>query len=665
MEQKKSEKDINDLRQEIRRHDSLYYVQAKPEITDKEYDFLIKKLEELENQYPQFITPDSPTQRVGSDLIKEFKKVPHTQRMLSISNTYSTQELLDFGERVKALLPDEKIEYVAELKIDGVAVALRYEGGFLQAGITRGDGATGDDITANIRTIRAIPLKIDLKDKFEVRGEIFMDHASFKAMNENFQESEKMQNPRNATAGTLKQQNPRIVAERKLRFFAHFVLGDGWEESHYQNLQNLKNLGFPVNPNTKKLGSIEEVIEFCKDWESKRNTLDFDMDGIVVKVDSITQQKKLGATSKSPRWVAAYKYQPQSVSTELLGIDNQVGRTGVVTPVARLKPVFLAGTTVSNATLHNYDEIARLDVRIGDFVFVEKGGEIIPKVTGVDLAKRSSDLQKVAPPQNCPVCSDPLIKNDDEVALRCDNINCPAQTQRSIEHFVSRTALNMEDIGPSLIEQLLKAGLIRDWADLYGLTRDQIASLERMGQKSASNIIASIEKSKNSSLDRLIHALGIRHVGAAASRGLSQHIQSLFDLKEKSVDELQFISDIGPVVAQSIYAWFHNEANLKKLQKLSGAGMIFNNRESMQKIQANSPFNGKTFVVTGALENFSREEAESAIREMGGKATASVSKKTDFVLAGADAGSKLEKARALGVRVITEKEFLEMKNGNL
>jgi DNA ligase (NAD+) len=651
---------IKNLRKEIQRHDRLYYGKAQPEITDFEYDQLVKKLEALESLHPELITQDSPTQRVSNDLTKTFNKIKHSQKMLSISNTYSSEELFAFDKRVHELLPDELIEYVVELKIDGVAVALKYENGSLVAAITRGDGEVGDDITANARTIRSLPLSITYSGTLELRGEAFIDQKTFQIINDRLPENEKLQNPRNATAGTLKLLNPKLVAERGVRFWTHFVIGTDWQDSHYNNLERIHGLGFPVNPHTKMFSSIEQVIEHCAIWGKKRFDLDYETDGMVIKVNAIKQQKKLGATAKSPRWVIAYKYKPESACTRLLAIDHQVGRTGVITPVARLKPVALSGTTVSNATLHNYDEITKLDIRIGDLVYVEKGGEIIPKITGVDKINRPADAQPAAPPLRCPECNEPLIKNKGEVALRCDNLSCPAQMQRSIEHFVSRNAMNIENIGSSLIEQLLHERLITDWSDLYSLHYTQLATLDRMGNKSAANVIQAIEKSKNSPLDKLIHALGIRHVGAGAARTLAAHISDLEELGEKTEEELAAIHEIGPVIAKSIFQWYHNDNNGNRLKKLKAAGVIFNNKENLLTTAQGSPLSGKTFVITGTLEKISRTDAESLVREYGGKAVSSVSNKTDYVVYGKDTGSKLEKAEKLGIPVLNEQEFFHL-----
>lgn len=651
---------IEKIREEIRKHDRLYYVLAQPEISDFEYDQLMKRLESLEKSFPDLVTMDSPTQRTGSDLTKDFRKVQHRVPMLSIANTYSREELIDFDRRIRETLGGKPFSYTTELKIDGVAIALRYRSGNLAEAVTRGDGKTGDDVTANIRTVRSIPLKIASEKPLEIRGEIYLSKKFFAELNESLPADKKMRNPRNAAAGTLKLQNPGTVAERKLGFLAHFAIGESFAVSHRENMDRLQALGFPVVIHSENFSDIENVIRYCDEWEQKRHELDYETDGVVIKVDEIALHKKLGTTAKSPRWVTAYKYKPESVSTKLLAVEAQVGRTGVLTPVARLEPVSLSGTTVSNATLHNYDEIARQDIRIGDTVFVEKGGEIIPKVTGVDLKKRKDDVVPYIPPQNCPECGEPLIKTEGEVALRCDNLSCPAQRQRSIEHFVSRAAMNIEEIGPALVEQLLKENLIRDWTDLYRLDHGQISVLERMGDKSASNVRKAIEKSKEATLDRLIHALGIRHVGAGAARTLAGRIENLLDLEKLSVEELDKIPEIGPVMAESIHAWFTNPENMERLHRLAEAGVRFDNKAGLENLRTDSPVFGKTLVVTGTLEKFTREEIESEIRKFGGKASKSVSKKTDYLVAGREAGSKLEKARKLGVKILTEDEFLEM-----
>lgn len=651
---------IEDLRKRLRRHDRLYYVLGRPEISDHQYDLLLRELDDLEHRFPDLITPDSPTQRVGSDLTKTFPKLRHSIPMLSISNTYSEDELREFDRRIRELLPEETIRYAVEIKIDGVAVALHYNYGVLQSAVTRGNGETGDLITPNIRTIRAIPLSVARRDPFEVRGEVYMDRKTFQHINEGLPADAKLQNPRNATAGTLKQQNARIVAQRKLRFAAYNVIAADWAVSHSQNLDKLREMGFPTIPYTQTYSTIDEVIGHCRLWETGRAQLDFETDGMVIKVDSLEQQSRLGATAKSPRWAVAFKYKPMAALTELLAVEPSVGRTGVVTPVAKLRPVLLSGTTVSNAGLYNYDEVERLDLHIHDFVWIEKGGEIIPKITAVEMGRRPKDAGPVKPPTHCPVCGEELVRTETEVALRCENLSCPAQVERSIEHFVSRSSLNIIHVGQALVENLLQANLIKDWADLYALTREQLTDLARMGQKSSANVLREIEKSREAPLDRLIHAIGIRHVGAGTARTLAMNIGSLWDLRSKSEEDLQQFPDIGPVVAKSICRWFADPENIAKLQKLERAGVRFDHREGLPRAGTHSSISGKAIVVTGTLEKFSRTEIEDLIRQHGGNPTSSVSSKTDFLIAGKEAGSKLNKAREHNIPILSEEDFLRL-----
>jgi DNA ligase (NAD+) len=539
---------IEELRIKIRKHEFLYYVLSKPEISDHEYDLLLKELEEMERNDPTSITPDSPTQRVGSDLTKKFNKISHDKPMLSIMNVYSDEELIDFDRKIKEALNNEPYTYTAELKIDGVAISLKYNNGILKQALTRGNGKTGEDVTSNVKTIKQIPLNINLLSNsshisdFEVRGEIYMDNNTFNLINDNIPEDEdKFQNPRNLASGTLKLLDPKEVSKRNLKFFAHFVMGDEWKESHYKNLSAINKIGFPIEIHSKKCENIQQVIEYCRVMDEKRKTVGFYTDGIVIKVDNISQHEKIGYTSKAPKWVIAYKYKPESVLTQLKGIDCQVGRTGVLTPVARLEPVLVSGSVISNATLHNYEEIARLDLKENDWVWIEKGGEIIPKITKVEISKRDQNALSFLIPKICPVCNGPIIKFNDEVAIRCSNVDCPAQLHAQIEHFVSKNAMNIEDLGPSLISQLLKEKLIKHWDDLYKLTIQDLLSLDRMGKKSANNIILSINKSKDATIDRLLFAIGIKHVGQTMATNLSTHITNIWELKDISIDDLKKI----------------------------------------------------------------------------------------------------------------------------
>jgi len=647
---------IDDLRNLIRKYDAAYYGCGESLISDQEYDALYRELSDLEQKYPQYDSPDSPTKRIGSDLTKEFPKVAHRVPMMSIDNTYSEDEVREWVRRLQRSLPDERISFVGELKVDGVAASLIYENGRLVRGVTRGNGAVGDEVTANIRTIRSVPLVVDYRESFEVRGEVYMTFKDFTHLNELIIENgqKPMQNPRNTTAGTLKLQDSREVARRNLSFVTHFMLSDDYSSSHYKNLEFLATLGFPVVIHSPLLHSPEKVIEYCEEWAEKRHKLAFPVDGIVFKVDSFDQQERLGATAKSPRWVIAYKYQPEQAITVVENIEANVGRTGVVTPVARLSPVFLAGTTIKNATLHNYDEITRLGVRIGDYVEIEKGGEIIPKVVRVVLEKRPHDLKPYTPPDKCPSCGSQLGKLEGEVALRCFNNSCPAQIFASLEHFVSRSSMDIGNVGPALLMQLLGSGLIHTVADLYALTKEQLVSLERMGDKSAQNVLDAVEQSKKNPLDRLLHGLGIRMIGAQSAKVLAQNVNDIADLYTMTEEQLTNIETIGPTMAQSIRMYFDREENRKLIERLRHLGV---NMKGAPKPKAGGVFFGKTFVLTGTLPHYTREQATEIIEKNGGKVSGSVSKKTDYVLAGIDPGSKLEKARELGVKVIDEEEF--------
>ena len=649
---------INELRQQIKQYDSAYYGRGESLISDKEYDELYGRLATLEQAHPELVTPDSPTQRVGSDNAKEFAKVRHSTPMMSIQNTYADPEIIEWIQRLHELLPDEPIHFVGETKVDGVAAALRYENGNFVQAITRGDGAVGDDVSANIRTIRSIPLSIEYREPLEVRGEVYMTFAHFQQLNTVLTESgqKPMQNPRNTTSGTLKLLDPKIVSQRQLSFAAHFCLSKHHTGLHSQNLDFLASQGFPVIIFEKGLASAEAVVDFCKLWNTKRRLLQFPVDGVVIKVDTMDQQRRLGATAKSPRWVIAYKYPPDTATTVVAAIDAQVGRTGVITPVARLEPVLLAGTTIRNATLHNYDEVDRLDIRVGDTVEIEKGGEIIPKVVRVLLEKRPAHTVASAPPAHCPSCNAQTGKLKEEVALRCYSGSCPAQTFGALAHFVSRPAMNIEGIGPALIEQLIAAQLVRDAADLFTLTIQELAGLERMGEKSASNIIEALEKAKSNPLEKLINGLGIRMVGAQTARVLAQNVDDINRLYDMPSQDLERISSIGPLMAESIRMYFDREENRMLIERLRSLGV---NCTGMPK-PAQTVLSGKTFVVTGTLSSLTRQQATQHIEEAGATVSSSVSKKTDFVVAGQDPGSKLDKARKLGVTIIDENSFLEM-----
>ena len=663
-----AEKEIRRLREEINRHDYLYYVKAQPEISDYEYDMLMKKLEELEKQW-NLVSPDSPTQRVSGEPIKTFRVVRHRKAMMSLSNTYNEEEIRDFDRRVRSLLEsNESYEYVCELKIDGLAISLLYEDGKFTRAATRGDGEQGDDVTHNVKTIRSIPLNIpsDKSDfqNIEVRGEVYFQRDDLLPLNKEREESGEapFANPRNAAAGSLKLQDARIVARRPLRLFCYWV--EPLETSsriktQYEGLELLKDLHFPLNPNYRLCKNVDEVIRYWEEWQAKRHSLPYDIDGIVAKVNKIEQQDRLGATAKSPRWAIAFKFKTEQAESRLKDIIWQVGRTGVVTPVAILEPVQLMGTTVSRATLHNVDELERLDIRINDHVILEKGGDVIPKIIEVVKSKRPKDSVPYKPPTRCPVCNSPLVREPEEVALRCENVACPEQVSRRIEHFASRRAMDIEGLGYKIVELLLKNKLIGDYGDIYSLKKETLADLERMGEKSAANLINAIQASKEQPLERVIYSLGIPFVGEGAARILAEYFHSIDRLMDTSGEELAEVDGVGEKTAASIKGFFANDRNQKVIRKLRQAGVRFEEADKSQK-QVDDRFEGKTFVLTGSLENYTRDEASEAIRLRGGKVSGSVSKNTDYVVAGADPGSKLDKARELNVTVLNEDEFRKM-----
>ncbi len=649
------------LRHEIARHDRLYYVEHRPEITDDAYDRLMQTLVEIETRFPGLIVPDSPTQRVGGAPLEGFPTVRHAVPMMSLGNTYSREELQAFAERVQRFLEGETPEFVAELKIDGVAVSLRYEDGFFVRGATRGDGSSGDDVTANLRTIRSIPLRVAQSERpIEVRGEVYLSRTGFERLNHErlAQNEEPFANPRNAAAGSLKLLDPRMTAERPLEIFIYDLI-DTRSALTYQHekLETLSQLGFRVNLDYRRCPGLEEVNRFCDEWAEKRESLDYDIDGVVVKVNDVRQQMRLGATAKSPRWAIAYKYAARQATTLIEAVDVQVGRTGTLTPVAQLRPVKLAGSTISRATLHNEDEIRRKDIRVGDTVLIEKGGDIIPKVVKVLLhpeARRSEPFQM---PKTCPDCGGAIERPEDEVAWRCVNPFCPAQLQRTVAHFVSRTAMDIEGMGKALIEQLVSRELIRDYADIYTLEAGPLAALERMGKKSADTLTAAIVQSKRRPLARLIYALGIRHVGSKTAEILAKRYGTLDELEQASAAELEAIEEVGPTIAASIESFFATERNRRVLAKLRRAGV--QTEQPHPKADRVGPFQGKRFVFTGAL-SLPRHEAEQRVKALGGQASRSVSGRTDYVVFGDAPGSKLQKAQQLGVTCLEEKEFLEL-----
>jgi len=655
-------KQIEQLRSEIRRHDYLYYVLNNPQISDRQYDRLFAKLKAMEQAAPQFITADSPTQRVSEQPLKGFQSVRHAVAMLSMDNTYNAEELRAFDERVaKALGRD--YDYVVELKIDGLAISLRYESGRLVSAATRGDGQVGDNVTANVRTIKAVPLVLlawaEIPDVLEVRGEVYMPTTAFVELNRLRSEAAEpvFANPRNAAAGSLKLLDARITAARNLSFFAYSIgeISQPLADNHYQSLQEFGKLGLPVNPDIKRAKDIDEVIDICLNWSRKRHTLDYQIDGMVVKVNRFDQQNILGATGRAPRWCISYKFAAERAQTTVESIDVQVGKSGILTPVANLTPVKLAGTMVKRASLHNFDELNRLDVRCGDTVIIEKAGEIIPQVLEVVKTKkhRSAPFEK---PKQCPVCSGKVEKDKDGVYIRCLNPDCLGQLVERLKYFAGRGQMDIENLGTALIEQLVNTGLVKDFADLYKLQKAQLVGLERMAEKSAANVIDAIEKSKTRPLWRLIAALGIRHIGGQSARILAEHFGSLEALIAADEQILAEIDQIGPATAESIYGYFREPKNKAVIKKLLEAGLS----PTQPKMRRTDKLAGKTVVLTGTLENFSRQQAEQAISQAGGKASSSVSRKTDFVLAGKNPGSKLDKARQLGVKVINERQFLKM-----
>jgi DNA ligase (NAD+) len=663
-------KRIETIKKQIREHDYKYYVLADPSISDQEYDFLLKELEKLELENPDLITPDSPTQRVGKDLTKDFKPVSHKVPMLSLANTYSEEELIDFDRRVRDGLPDgEKIEYVVEPKIDGVSVSLSYVNHYLKTAATRGDGTTGEEITANVRTIKSVPLKLNnfksleyKLDDIEARGEIFMKIADFRKLNEARENSgEKLfANPRNSSAGTLKLQDPKVVARRPLNIFLYFLISAKEEfESQIENLQLLKMLGFNVNPEYKLCKNISEVLEACRKLEEKRDSLKYEIDGAVIKVNLIRHQKILGSIAKSPRWAVAFKFKAKQAVTKLNKITWQVGRTGAITPVAELEPVLLSGSTISRATLHNFDEIMRKDIREGDKVVLEKGGDVIPKIVAVVLNERKSNSLKVKPPENCPACGTPLFKPEEEVAYYCENADCPAQIKGRLEHFASRGAMDIEGLGEALIDLFVENKILNTYADIYDLQkrREELITIERLGVKSVDNLLASIEESKKQPFAKVLYAIGIRYVGAGAAKKLADYFLSIDKLISSDEEEISSIHEIGPSISRSVKKFFSEEENLKVIQRLKKHGINFTSQK--KEIKENF-FLNKTFVLTGTLEKFSRDEAAEKIILLGGKVTSSVSRKTDCLIAGESAGSKLDKAKSLGVYVLTGVEFIKL-----
>jgi DNA ligase (NAD+) len=659
---KDTKKQIEQLRNKIRKHDYLYYVLNRPKIADRQYDKLFAELKALEEKHPGLITSDSPTQRVSGRPLEGFETVRHTVPMLSMDNTYNADELRDFDERVRKQLGKGDYDYVVELKIDGVAVSLRYEKGILVLGATRGDGTTGDDVTNNIKTIKAIPLRLveDVPDVLEVRGEVYMPKKAFLKLNKEKegQGEPLLANPRNATAGSLKLLDSRITAERNLAFFA-YATGEvslPLAENHWQTLQRLKKFGLPVNPNIRQAKDIAEALDICLSWSEKRLKLDYQIDGMVIKVNRFDQQDALGATGRAPRWCISYKFPAERAETVVESIDVQVGKSGILTPVANLTAVKLSGTTVKRASLHNFDELRRLDVRQGDTVLIEKAGEIIPQVVEVKKQSRPAGAIPFKIPKKCPNCGSAVVKDEDGVYIRCVNPDCLGQLKERLRYFTGRGQMDIESLGEALIEQLVDTGLVKNFADLYKLQKAELAGLERMADKSAANVIKAVEASKSRPLWRLIAALGIRHIGGQSAQILAEHLGSLDALMAADKEALNGIDQIGPTMAESVYEYFRNKKNRAVIDGLLTAGV----KPERPRVKRGGELSGKTIVVTGTLKNFTRQQIEQAIRDAGGKPSSSVSKNTDFVLAGEEPGSKLDKARQLGVKVISEKEFMGM-----
>lgn len=658
------------LRREIRHNEYLYYVLDAPEITDAEYDRMMVRLRELEARYPDSIPADSPTQRVGGRASSQFTEVRHLEPLLSLGNVFSAEELRAFDERVRSGLPaGSKVEYVMEPKIDGLACSLIYENGKLVRAATRGDGVVGENVTANVRTIRSIPLTLKVPEGeavpelLDVRGEVYMPRQAFMRLNEQRAErgESEFANPRNAAAGSLRQLDPQVTASRSLSFFAYYLVGEGAQPKHSESLALLARYGFKVSENYKVVENIDEAIKYIGDFNELRQGLSYDTDGAVIKVNDVYQQRILGATGKDPRWATAYKYPPEQAETTLEDIDWRVGRTGVLTPTAVLTPVKLSGSVISRATLHNEDFIRAKDIRIGDRVVINKAGEIIPEVLRVVVEKRTGDEKEVEIPSLCPECGWRVERQGEEAAIRCTNPHCPALGREGLIHFVSRDAMNIDGCGPSVINALLDAGLVRDAADLYSLRKEDLLKLERMGEKSADNLLAALTESKKNELDKLLFALGIRHVGAKVARILATEFGSMEKLQQAQPEELAQIRDIGDKIAESAVTWLNVPANIDLVERLAAAGLTMTFTPPAS--QEDNPFFGKTLVFTGTMPTLGRAEAKTMAQDVGAKVSGSVSKKTDYVIAGAEAGSKLEKAQQLGVTVIDEAEFLRLLKG--
>jgi DNA ligase (NAD+) len=659
-------KEVASLRRKIHLHDHLYYVKDSPEISDRDYDSLYHRLKELEGKYPECVTADSPTQRVGGKVDERFQKVVHPVPMLSLDNTFNVDEVRAFHQRIIKGLPDvaeDSIEYIVELKFDGLAVALTYEDGKFVRGATRGDGVQGEDVTANLKTIRSIPLEIPAEPfkKIEVRGEVYMPRKEFQRLNVLREEAGESPfvNPRNAAAGALRVLDPAVTDSRKLGVFIYSVgfLDNNICETHSDLQEKLASLRFPVNEHNRRCSNLEETLAIIEEWRTKKNDLDYEVDGLVIQLNSLAYRKKLGYTSKFPRWAVAYKYEAEQAETEVLEIICQVGRTGSITPVANLKPVFVSGSTVSRATLHNEDEIRKKDIRVGDRVVIEKAGEIIPKVVRVvDLkGKRNAEFKM---PILCPECQTKIFRSEGEAAWRCINAACPAQLKERLKHFASRKAMDIDHMGPAVIDQLVTSGRVKSFSDLYTLKQEEVAGLERLAEKSAQNLIEAIEKSKSAGLARLIFGLGVRHVGQRAASTLAKTFRSIKVLKETSFEDMETVMEIGPVIAESLKSFLDQDANLKDIESLASSGVVMEAQEIIG--DEGSALTGKQFVLTGTLSEFSRDDAKEKIESLGGRVTSAVSTKTDYIVAGKDAGSKLAKAKKLEINVLDEKEFQKL-----
>ncbi|MBI3193949.1 MAG: NAD-dependent DNA ligase LigA [Ignavibacteriae bacterium] len=664
---------IEQLRNELRRHDYLYYMEAKPEISDSQYDGMMRELQSFEIEFPELVTPDSPTQRVGGEPTKEFPTVQHIIPMLSLANAYTEEELLDFDKRVRNLLGDERYQYACELKFDGVSLSLHYESGILVRGVTRGDGTQGDDITNNVKTIRSIPLRLEMSASgaiplsgtsnkqllnCEVRGEVMMFKKDFDEMNEARMKAgeEKFINPRNTTAGTLKLQDSKIVAQRKLRFYAYYLRSNtGSFKSHFENMQMLRKVGFPVCEYAILCDGIDGVVEYWKKMESLRDTLSYEIDGVVVKVDSLAQQERLGAIAKSPRWAIASKFASRKGETQLRGITLQVGRIGTVTPVAELEPVFVGGSTVSRASLYNEDYIQELDIRVGDTVIVEKGGDVIPKVSGVVLEKRPKNSKRFVFPKKCPECKSPLVRLEEEANYYCENYECPMQIRGRIQHWAMRGAMDIEGLGEAVVDQLVDHGFVHNIADLYDLHshKEKLIELERWGEKSVQNLLDGVEQSKQKPFHRVLYSIGIRHVGAGVAQVLTEHFNTIDEIAKANEDDLQSIYEIGPRIAESIVKFFSDKHHREIIERLKYSGLKLETENKKQT----GPFFKLTFVLTGTLANYTRDQAKEIIEQHGGKVASSVSKNVSIVIVGEEAGSKLDKAKKLGIEIWDEERF--------